>query len=80
MGGSIDFLVVIGGLLILVGGGMALVPDAFLGQDDDGKPIRPTPARVRWTRVIGVALVVLGVVLVCAGIVGVKGTDDPVLF
>jgi hypothetical protein len=76
----VDFLVVIGGLLILIGGGMALVPEGFVGQDDDGRPIPPTPTNVRWTRVIGVALVVLGVVLVCAGIIGVKGADDPVLF
>jgi hypothetical protein len=80
MGAEVDFLIVIGGMLILVGGGMALVPDGFLRQNDDGKPIPPTPANVRWTRILGVALVVLGVVLVCAGIVGVKGADDPVLF
>jgi hypothetical protein len=79
MGAQVDFLIVVGGVLILVGGGMALVPGAFLGQDDDGKPVPPTPANVRWTRIIGVALVVLGVVLVCAGIVGVKGSDDPAL-
>jgi hypothetical protein len=79
MGGPVDFLIVIGGMLILIGGGMALVPGAFLGQDDDGKPIPSTPTNVRWTRIIGVALVVLGVVLICAGIVGVKGSDDPAL-
>ena len=74
-----DFLIVIGGMLILIGGGMALVPDGFLRQNDDGKPIPPTPANVRWTRILGVVLVVLGAVLVCAGFIGVKGTDDPAL-
>ena len=76
------FLTVIGGMIILIGGCMAAWPRDMcnLSQDADGEPIPPTPKNVRWMRVFGVALVVIGGILVCAGLIGVHGADDPVLF
>jgi hypothetical protein len=49
-------------------------------QDDDGKPLPLTPANVWWTRILGVALAGLGIVLIIAGFVGVRGDPDPVGF
>jgi hypothetical protein len=75
------FLVIYGGLLALIGGCMAVWPAEMcsLSEGADDKPIPATPTNVRRMRVVGILLVVLGAALVCAGLAGVRGSDDPVL-
>jgi hypothetical protein len=77
-----DPIILIGGLLFLLGGPMAAWPAAVISvsRDEDGSPIPLTPANVRWMRIVGVAIIVLGVAVIRAGIVGAKGAEDPVLF
>jgi len=61
---------------------MALRPRTMTAatQGDDDKPLPLTPANVWWTRILGVALAGLGIVLTIAGLVGVRGDPDPVGF
>jgi uncharacterized membrane-anchored protein len=78
---NIHFLTLAGTMLVLVGGAMAIWPQAVtsMSQDADGKPIPVTPANVRWMRLFGIALLILGIVCIVSGLMGVKGDSDPVL-
>jgi hypothetical protein len=77
---GLDLLV--GGMLLLIGGLMAVWPAAVVSvsKDEDGNPIPVTLANVRWMRAIGVAIIALGVALIRAGIVGAPGAKDAVQF
>ncbi len=77
----VHFLTLMGSMLCLIGGCMAIWPRAVtsMSKDEDGNPIPMTPANIVWMRVMGIALFILGVVLIISGIVGVKGDPDPVL-
>jgi hypothetical protein len=77
----IPFLALTGAYVLLVGGLMAIWPRTVtsMSQDGDGKPIPVTPANVRWVWILGVALVLLGIILIVSGFLGVKGDPDPVL-
>ncbi|HEX3149982.1 MAG TPA: hypothetical protein VHR66_18030 [Gemmataceae bacterium] len=78
---DIHFLTLAGTMLVLVGGAMAIWPRAVtsVSQDADGIPMPVTPANVRWMRLFGIAVLVLGIVCVASGLLGVKGDNDPVL-
>jgi hypothetical protein len=75
-------LAAVGGFLVILGASMALRPRTMTAasQDDDGKPLALTQANVLWTRLLGTALLCLGVVLTIAGFVGVRADPDPVGF
>lgn len=78
---NLDVRAVAGGMIILVGGCLALWPRAMadVSQDADGNPIPPTPANLRWLRRVGFAFVLFGAVLIWMWLAGVKGDPDPVL-
>jgi hypothetical protein len=78
----IPFLALIGAYVLMVGGLMTVWPRTMtsMSREEDGKPIPVTPANVRWCWILGVALVLLGIILIVSGFVGVKGDPDPVLF
>ena len=78
MARGLDFLLVAGGMMVLIGFCMAAWPRDMctLSQDADGKPIRPTLENVWWMRAVGIAFVVLGGLLIWAGLAGVRGADD----
>ena len=78
----IHFLVLFGTIPLICGVGMAIWPRAMLemSKEDDGQPVPVTPSNICWTRILGIAFVALGIVSIAAGIMGVEGTDGPVMF
>jgi len=78
----IPFEILLGTYPLLIGTCMAIWPTAVTGMtmDDDNKPLPLTPANIRWTRIVGIGAVVLGILIIMSVILGVKGAEDPVLF